>query len=613
MVLLALALSQFVFAGQVTALPDDPKWGQQLARVRQTWPGQPTPLLDGTRLREFHARNEGGLSDRLTSRLVPVANQPFGLAVQVKVGASSNPYYTYTLRSPATALPIQKGDTVLLRYSLRCLSTRSSTGRGRFEGYVQTTGTPWQMLGRFQASAGPRWEHRVTTFVATEDWPAGSLELTFHLGQYVQVLEFGGITMEDLGPRVAPAQVPLYPITYAGRERSAPWRKEAERNIDRYRKANLTVKVLDARGREIPDAQVRARMTRHAYAFGTFMDSATLRKNADGQRYRAAIKQNFNLVTAPFFWIEWWFDNEENRVSSLRMATWAQTNGLRMRGNNLIVPGWRWSPSWLRTLEKDPHRLNQVVRSSIAERVALFRPFGLEEVDALTELRMNPEFAQILGWPRVGEWMTMAHSLNPSMRLAVNEDSILEQGGNTEGNQDALEADLRRFRTGNIPINAIGLESRFTEELTPPDTVRQILNRFARYDMPISATELMIDIADEQVQADYLRDFMTVFFAHPSTWAIVQWGFWEGQHWLPQAALYRRDWSEKPALKAYRELVFGKWWTQAVGKSDARGQFNVRGFQGDYVIEVTVGKRTTRVPCTLGKAGRTVIVRPGRT
>lgn len=36
------------------------------------------------------------------------------------------------------------------------------------------------------------------------------------------------------------------------------------------------------------------------------------------------------------------------------------------------------------------------------------------------------------------------------------------------------------------------------------------------------------------------------------------WGFWAGDHWIPHAALFRRDWSIKPNGRVYQDLVFHK-------------------------------------------------------
>jgi hypothetical protein len=70
------------------------------------------------------------------------------------------------------------------------------------------------------------------------------------------------------------------------------------------------------------------------------------------------------------------------------------------------------------------------------------------------------------------------------------------------------------------------------------------------------------------------------------------WGFWEGRHWRPEAALYRRDWSLKPAAKAWEDLVFGEWWTNVDASVDEHGRATVRGFKGDYEVRGRVGQQT---------------------
>jgi hypothetical protein len=56
----------------------------------------------------------------------------------------------------------------------------------------------------------------------------------------------------------------------------------------------------------------------------------------------------------------------------------------------------------------------------------------------------------------------------------------------------------------------------------------------------------------------------------------------------------------------YQDLVFKKWWTNADGRTGAKGTFTTRGFLGDYEIEVVAGGKTRTVNASLGKNGRTV-------
>ena len=116
-----------------------------------------------------------------------------------------------------------------------------------------------------------------------------------------------------------------------------------------------------------------------------------------------------------------------------------------------------------------------------------------------------------------------------------------------------------------------------------------------------------MDVADdEQLQADYLRDVMIIGFSHPAMEATVMWGFWEGKHWKPAAALWRKDWSIKPAGQAWLDLVFKQWWTDETGRTTADGTCNIRGFLGEYEITADHAGATERATVVLSEGGPVV-------
>ena len=83
----------------------------------------------------------------------------------------------------------------------------------------------------------------------------------------------------------------------------------------------------------------------------------------------------------------------------------------------------------------------------------------------------------------------------------------------------------------------------------------------------------------------------------------MMWGFWEGRHWRPRAAMFRKDWSPKPNAAAFTDLVFKKWWTDETAITDADGAIALRGFKGDYVIDVSIGEVTQSTTATLTRDG----------
>ncbi len=112
------------------------------------------------------------------------------------------------------------------------------------------------------------------------------------------------------------------------------------------------------------------------------------------------------------------------------------------------------------------------------------------------------------------------------------------------------------------PIEGIGIQGHFQEDLTPIPRLLTILDRFAVFGLPIQITEPDFTTWDEPLQADYTRDFLTAMFSHPSVTDFLVRGFWEKAHWIPGAAYYRADRSPRPAGEVRRDLVFRQWWTK---------------------------------------------------
>jgi hypothetical protein len=109
-----------------------------------------------------------------------------------------------------------------------------------------------------------------------------------------------------------------------------------------------------------------------------------------------------------------------------------------------------------------------------------------------------------------------------------------------------------------------------------------------------------IQIADPTLQADYYRDFLTVLLSHPAVDAIMQWGFWEGSHWIPSSAIIDRRWNFRPHGQVYRDLVHGQWRTDTRMRTNEQGRCSFRGFAGDYQINFTTpdghqGEVTTKI------------------
>lgn len=125
--------------------------------------------------------------------------------------------------------------------------------------------------------------------------------------------------------------------------------------------------------------------------------------------------------------------------------------------------------------------------------------------------------------------------------------------------------------------------------LTPISKVLSIWTDFDQFGKDLEITEFDEGVQDDDVHAKYFADYLTAAFSHPSMKNFLMWGFWENAHWRASAggAMFRADWSKRPAQLAYEDLVFHRWWTNASLKVSTAGEAKTRAFYGKHKVTVT--------------------------
>jgi GH35 family endo-1,4-beta-xylanase len=245
-----------------------------------------------------------------------------------------------------------------------------------------------------------------------------------------------------------------------------------------------------------------------------------------------------------------------------------------------------WAPldRWQSRFIGRPVELRRAVWSHMEEKLpAVGKRVG--EWDAINHIvGWGETFASVSGGNQIyADVIKKSRELAPHAEMWVNEGQVLS-GVRT----DNYEQVIRFLTEQDAAPDGIGFMGHFSRRHLPsPDLLLERFDRFARLVPNLQLTELDVDVGDDEaLQADYLRDVMTAAFSHEAFQGIIMWGFWEGRHWKPNAALYRRDWSIKPAGQMWLDLVKRDWWTDETGKTDARGRYRTRGFLGDYTVTV---------------------------
>lgn len=572
------------------------------------------PLLTPEIVSQLKLVAKPEISARL--EVVPVEGQTFQQAAQVRVPNKGTRSFDAQLVVPIEAA-WKKDERLLISFWARSVDAGANeTGQAPTEFLLQERQPPSSIFARFYVSATRQWQQWQLPFIAPQEGKAGKSQIAFRVAFDRMTLQLGGIQITQYAPDVPLSALPRTTLNYKGREPDAPWRKAALERIEKGRKADLTLRVTDAQGKAVPDARVQVRMKRHAFPFGTPVKDRLLvgagANTPDAKRYREVLQQNFNAATSEFLTWRWWAERKEGRLSKQGLQ-WLREHGYTtVRGTHLIWPGWsrvdqNVKARYLQTAASDKAKAAAVLREEVKQHIA--QKMGalkgqISDWNVINETRKNHDLMDILGREAMVEWFKLARLADPKARLAINEFGVLSDNGAQQAFGDEYFNTIKYLLDNGAPLDGIGEQSHFGGNVTPPEQVWDILNRFASFGLPLQITELDIDTSDEALQADYLRDFLTIAFSHPSITEITQWGFWEGNHWKPRAALWRRDWSIKPAGEAYRNLVFKQWWTDAQGTTDAQGDYRTRGFLGDYEVTVTANGRSKTVPMTLAKTGQ---------
>lgn len=521
--------------------------------------------------------------------IIPAVDQPFSEALFAET--LGRPAYPWDVQLGArTIAPVAKGDTLWVGFAARRVNTLQETGEALVEVIVEQSAKPHAKLLERALSVGPRWTQIAIPFVADRDAAPGEIQLTLRLGYNPQSLELGGLALLNHGPGVPVASLPRTNTAYEGSAPDHPWRAEAAARIEKHRKADLAVRVLDCAGRPVPGTRIEVRMKRHAFAFGTAIQSARIAgaeaDTTDNVRYRETIERHFNkaVFENDLKWSAWInaSGGQAPREVVLRALDWFRERDIPVRGHVMVWPSWRYTPKFLRQLENDPAALRAAVLNHIADQTAALGD-RLAEWDVINETYAHHDLLDILGREAMADWFKAARAGAPNPVLFYNDYTMFSGEGPGSPSQHFYDT-VRFLLEKGAPLGGIGEQGHFGGSPPPPMKVLSTFDRFAAFGLPIQISEFDIDTSDEELQVAYTRDFLTAAFSHPAVTGVMSWGFWAGSHWKPRAAFWERDWTLRPNGRVFLDLIFKEWWTNADLVADAEGRARVRAFLGEHEI-----------------------------
>lgn len=560
-------------------------------------------ILPNTETATFTASTTYGAS--VTS--FSVTGQDFTEARRFTITQGANPWSSgHTYRNSAS---IAVNDVCLVVMWLR-----SSTSGAKVNLFAENATT---YAKQFYSTAllGNEWTQVFIPFKATSAFGVNQMSIGMHMGLLTQTIEVGGVSAINYTNTATLEQLPLDLNNdfYPGSEPDAPWRADAAASIEQIRKGDLKVVVTNNVGQPLPNATVKIEMQQHEFGFGSAIVSNKF--NGGSAQNNIYEQKIYNLDGNGHGFNEIVFENdhkwdawEENWLSSNAEIgsdiNWLEQKGIRVRGHNLVWPKWDAMPDDLYTNRTNRAYMKNRIRQHMFNILQDPGSGGSNCIDwdvlnEITELNdLANAFAGAPGYTTgreiYPEIFRMADSLIPDLKLYINDYVAIEQGDLGNGNIALWRSRIDELVAAGAPVEGIGFQGHFSSLPTGIPRVKEIYDEFYNaYGLEAKVTEYDIDKnVPPATQARYMRDILTVTFAHPSMKAFLIWGFWDGAHWLDNSPIFNLNWTLKPSGEAFIDQVFKQWWTDSTMLTAADGLATLRGFKGKYKVSVTCNGTT---------------------
>ena len=477
---------------------------------------------------------------------------------------------------------LTKGDKVLVIVNARV----TGVDEGSLSAKLQLAADPYtEAAATTGISLTSAWTDFPILFEVETPLPEGRAGLSLFCAQATQTVEVGSIRVIRYAPDTDVSQFPRIRRTYSGREPDAPWRKAALERIEKIRKADCSLVLTNADGKPLANTRVKLTLRRHEFGFGSATPAGLYVKDTeDGRRFREIIDRLFSIVVFENDLKDMWWGEDTPaheraaRKEELNKAfAWLGERHIAVRGHYLMqvaVPG---------NVEKmDTETIRRHFLDTARQRIE-FAGSRVCEWDAINHpvawggaklFRQHPGLENL-----DREVLSLARTLT-KLPMFVNEDQLFRPGPQADGTFDYLV----KLKQDGIRVDGLGNQAHVHESYLPsPERMLALTDRFAELVPRQAITEYDLQTTgDEELAADYTRDMLITCFSHPAYTSFLLWGFWEGSHWEPTAASWKKDWTILKRGEVLEEWLGKRWRTEVSLTTDSSGTVRWRGFPGWY-------------------------------
>lgn len=476
------------------------------------------------------------------------------------------------------------GETGMLTFYCRNIATQNKYGASSMLVQYKPNDDNWRHFMAQDLFISKEWKLVTMPFEAKEETVGRTNNNVLNIffgGVDPQVIQLAGLRILGYEDARAIKELPVSSAYYPGMEPDAAWRAEAHKRIEQHRKADLTLKITDAKGRPLNNADVHVKLKRHRFGFGAAINSDKLFDpnvpEDKRQAYSDILTRTCSKIT-PANGMKWRL-YEYFKPHMDAMVKWGKEHDMTLRGHLFIWPGYERLPDGYDLYKTDPEAFRKDLIDHIHEFANLY-PDAFAEWDVMNEPYTEHDFMDLLGKEVAIDWFKAAREANGSYLTYINDYGILSDN-NTE-HQDIYFDWIEYLLENGAPLDGIGFQGHYRTAI-PPEMIMERIDRFAAFGKKMQITEFDFDHTDKALQARFFEDFVTLIYSHPQMSALINWMYLEDP-FRPEAALYHKDFTPTSMGKVWERLLTEEWQTEEFLKTDKAGQLELRGFKGLYTV-----------------------------
>lgn len=408
-------------------------------------------------------------------------------------------------------------------------------------------------------------------------------------------------------------------------------RPSLDANIEKYRKGDASIELVDANGDPVSNAIVSIEQKTHAFQFGCNILMLGQFKELN-ETYEQEFAKLFNLATTTFTMCDYEpepgkFRFEEGseeiwrRPPPDRVVAFGKKYGINLQGQPLLCDGWhpKWAP-------KDPEKVKQLYIEwfeKVAERYGKDFQYWNVVNEMFACSRRTPDFPLYDPELSYVKWAFQeATKYFPSnSTLTINEAIRF----NTMDEVDKYYSFVKKLVDEGIGVKSMGVQFHVYslkellegDKTYTPSKFLTIFDKFSKLGLPVFISEITIPstldegVKGEIIQSEILTNLYRLWFSVPAMSGIIYWNLPDGAAYgnegRVKAGLLDENLKEKPAYQALYQLIHREWTTRFKTEANEQGKVNFRGFYGKYEIRVTAGDKTQKFEIDLSKEGNSEI------